>query len=1265
MEQPGWEPLMVFTVLMDISGPRYSITDGLPSNYIRSICVTHQNQVWIGTDKGAGLFAGGQFTTNGSETGLTGPSIARIVEDQDGSLWFCSERWPDRRYSGGLSHYKDGLWSRFSLETGCPFDYVVDYFHSKTGSEFVLTNKGIFQRNGNQWFNPFEGQELDKKEDFRSITESQTEGIIVSSDRGIYTYRNHKWNFIPYDNSIYRSNTPLLLTQKGEIITFKPVSTTHFNLLKWAENRFQPISMPYPAHDYRWFVNMRQAPDGTIWCVGEHAILRFIQEQNEWKEFENIPFPAFADEDGSIWFKGPKTIIRYGKQGWSERESFTGKLHRDKDKKVWGWDNNEVSTWNHGQKLVYPAAVLGLSEIVANIKGSAGEIGYYGIDQRGGTGAALFKEGQWLHFSIPGIRCDVIEESYFCQDLSVWFLIKGPKDSASYNLVHFTPSNQKIISYDVNLTFSHSNPKLYIDKYDRIWLYEMNVYQVIPQNTLLYKIMPDTIGKQIVQLLESPQSLWFLCQGSMGGKWGISNLMDNHWKNFEGDFYFSKVLSDGSVTFGSENTIYLFQDGKDIPRRITLPKDEELWGAEKLDDQGLWIGLDYSVFYYQPDHIPPKTFIKTNLLSITVGEPLDIYCQAVERFLPKFTVRSYAYSWSMDNELWSEFQYYPNSQIRIPTEKYSPGKHVIRVKSRDEGYDIDENPAEIRIEILPVPIQKRGWFIPACILLSIFILFVTLSFLRRRTVYTHRLEKLVLDRTSSLVESERKLASSNQILQNILDTIPVRVFWKDRDLHYLGCNLRYAKDVGLSSQEEIIGKDNFAINTRDTAMAYRHDDLEVIETQKPKINYEELQYRPDGSKHILLTSKVPLYDENDQVCGVLGTYEDITDRKKLEDQFMQSQKMEAIGKLAGGISHDFNNLLTAIIGYANLLANRLHPKEKTYEFVMEIKKAGERAASLTRQLLAYSRKQIFELRVIHLNELLLNMEKMLRRLIGEDIELITAPAIDLGLIKADPGQIEQIILNLTVNARDAMPTGGQLTIETRNVAFTTPYSIASDEIPVGRYVLLTVKDTGDGIPKDIQDKIFEPFFTTKETGKGTGLGLSTVFGIVKQSGGFINVTSEIDHGTVFNIFLPQIQEQEEKEELLSDDSVYMTGSETILFLEDNEFVREFTVETLRNAGYTVFEAAYPEKAINLYQSRQCTIDLLITDMVLPRMNGLEVAKQILAESPNLQVLYISGYTDNSIVNKGVLDEGLHFLQKPFSPDILLRKVREILDGRSS
>jgi len=379
-----------------------------------------------------------------------------------------------------------------------------------------------------------------------------------------------------------------------------------------------------------------------------------------------------------------------------------------------------------------------------------------------------------------------------------------------------------------------------------------------------------------------------------------------------------------------------------------------------------------------------------------------------------------------------------------------------------------------------------------------------------------------------------------------------------------------------------------------------------------------------------------------------------------EEQLRQSQKMEAVGKLAGGIAHDFNNLLTAITGYSELTLRELPTDSPFYSKVTEIKKAGERAATLTRQLLAFSRKQILQPKVLDLNAVIPEMEKMLRRLIGEDIVLETVLDRSLGQVKADPGQMEQILLNLCVNARDAMPEGGRLTIQTTNVSLKQAYRNQQVSIRAGNYVMFSVSDNGCGMNAETQARIFEPFFTTKELGKGTGLGLSTVYGIVKQSDGTIWVYSEVDKGTTFKIYLPRVDEVR-AEEAPAESHIVPRGNETILVVEDEEIVRTLSTEILENQGYRVLAAGNGEEGLRVCKEFYGAIDLLITDVVMPHMSGRELAEQLATIRPDTRVLYMSGFTDDAIVRHGVLDDGVFFIQKPFSPDALAIKARSVLD----
>jgi PAS domain S-box-containing protein len=432
-------------------------------------------------------------------------------------------------------------------------------------------------------------------------------------------------------------------------------------------------------------------------------------------------------------------------------------------------------------------------------------------------------------------------------------------------------------------------------------------------------------------------------------------------------------------------------------------------------------------------------------------------------------------------------------------------------------------------------------------------------------------------------------------------------------------------------------------------------------SEKTRVSLITRRKRKDGSYVDVELHMVPLTVKG-RVLGSLGIYQDITKRRVLEQQLQMAQKMEAVGRLSGGIAHDFNNLLGVILGYIQVIKRTLVPGNSLYEYAEEIEKASRRAVSLTRQLLAFSRQQVLEPVVLILNTLVADMEKMLPRLIGEDIDLKLMLAPTLGQVKADPGQLEQVLMNLAVNARDAMPDGGKLTIQTANAEIDAAFVREHPGSIAGEYVMLAVTDTGTGMDPETQAQIFEPFFTTKGRDKGTGLGLATVYGVVKQSNGYITVESEIGKGSLFTIYLPRVEQHAAVPVKSSPETRNYRGSETILLVEDAEPLRKLARLFLMENGYHVFAAADGSEAQKVAAQISGSIDLLLTDVVMPGVNGRVLAERLAPSHPGMKILYMSGYTDSFIAGHGVLEPGVHLLRKPFTEEVLVRKVRELLDG---
>lgn len=538
----------------------------------------------------------------------------------------------------------------------------------------------------------------------------------------------------------------------------------------------------------------------------------------------------------------------------------------------------------------------------------------------------------------------------------------------------------------------------------------------------------------------------------------------------------------------------------------------------------------------------------------------------------------------------------------------------------------------------------------------------TASVIRSRSGEPERLVIVNRDVTQRK-EAEESLHVSESGFRSMIEDAPYGIYRAGVDGKLLRANPALQKMLGYDKLDELL---NASLPTN----VFRNPSdfggfKELLENATEFKDVEVELKRRDGAPITVRCTGRKVKEEHEGVLCFDVFAEDVTDRRILERQLRMAGKMEAVGRLSGGIAHDFNNLLGVIIGYGQVLKRRLGAGSDLLECAEEIEKAGQRAASLTRQLLAFSRQQILTPSILKLNDLVLDMAKMLPRLLGEDVTVNTSLSSDLGMVKADQGQVEQVIMNLAVNARDAMPEGGTLRIQTTNVELDQAYAWQHPGAKPGHYVMLAVIDSGTGIDPDTLTHIFEPFFTTKEVGKGTGLGLATVYGVVKQSGGYIWVESEPGHGASFQIFLPRVDEPTADTAATTPVDETVGGSETILLVEDSEPLRKLTRSFLESHGFKVLAAQNGEEALEVEARHSGKIDLLLTDVVMPGMNGRALAERLLPKQLGMRVLYISGYTDSFVARHGVLEEGMVLLHKPFTEEVLIRKVLEVLDIKTA
>lgn len=854
---------------------------------------------------------------------------------------------------------------------------------------------------------------------------------------------------------------------------------------------------------------------------------------------------------------------------------------------------------------------------------------------------------------------------------------------------------------DINSISSNTVLSIYESRLSgRLWLGTtrgLNQFDRKAEKFIRFNNIPDdvkSISNNNINCIyeDASGSLWIGTSGGLN-KFDHSEKTFTHYRKKDGlaDNVVCGILEDkrGNLWISTKNGISRFNpktrcfknyDVRDGLREIKFSRNACFKGKSGM----MFFGSKRGVTAFQADRIKDDIYIPPVVISNfqifhksvledektsekrTIVEPEEIelaYNDYV--FLFEFASLDYTdpqrnkYAYMMEgiDKDWRYLGY----KRRLTFVNLPPNKYILRVKATNSGGIWNKKGISVKITILP-PYWQTWWFrlILVIALLSTiyFIVQIRLYTIRKRNVELEKINLKLKNQIAVRKRAESMLRESEEKHRTLVESIEEGIFTLDSDGIFSFINNTAAQQLGGLQLPDILGKSIWDILPKQKAEEYMTYIRKVISSGKGQaFNF---MLKENGQERHYSISVQPVKDSSKETKLALNISADITDQRQLEEQLRQSQKMEAIGKLAGGIAHDFNNLIAIIHGYSKLMLLDIDEGETSFENVKEIDKACERAESLTSQLLTFSRRQIFKLKLMDLNDFIRETEKMLKRLIREDIKLQTKLDPELSDIYADSGQIGQAIMNLVVNARDAMPDGGKVNIETKNITIDKESTKLHAHINPGSYVMLSVSDTGIGMGRDVQERIFEPFFTTKKKGKGTGLGLSTVFGIVKQSNGYIWVDSEPNNGTTFNIYLPPADGRIDAKEKVVTLKENLKGTETILVVEDEDSLRAMICKMLRHNGYKTLEAPNGEEALYISRQYKETIHIILTDVVMPGMNGVELVERLKLTHAEMGVLYMSGYTDNDIVKNNILNSEAQFIRKPFTPESLAIKIRQVL-----